>query len=315
MKTLAERLHSLSLEKRKLYERMLTGKETTKAVPEVFDLEALQSFSLSENRTKAGTRKFYQAINRQLSSTSFGELAAFLNYGYISDGSPQFASLELPPHFINRTSAQLVLELIGECDLTGRHVLDIGCGRGGTLMVVERFFSSLVRVGIDLSPAAIAFCNQAHRGSGTLFVEGDAEQLPFASNSFDVITNVESSHSYPAIKSFYSEVSRVLRPGGLFLYTDVFLQTEFEQNEELLRSAGFAFERKRDITHNVLLSCRETAARRGRAFEEIHERGVIQEFLGAPESGTFAAMQSGAASYKLFKLRKGCGVTIERTPR
>jgi phthiocerol/phenolphthiocerol synthesis type-I polyketide synthase E len=304
VRTLGERLYSLSAEKRKLYARMLMGKETVKAAAEIFDQEALQSFSLLEERTKAGTRKFYQAINRQLSSTSFGELAAFLNYGYVPDGSPRFARVELPPHFINRASAQLVLELIGSCDLTGKHVLDIGCGRGGTLMIVEQFFRAPLRVGIDLSSAAIAFCSCSHRDSGTLFMEGDAEGLPFAAGSFDVITNVESSHSYPAIESFYSEVLRVLKPGGFFLYTDVFPEVEFERHEKTLRSIGFAFDRKSDITSNVLLSCRETAARRSLAFEQIREHGVIHDFLGTPESSTFAAMQSGAARYKLFKLRK-----------
>jgi phthiocerol/phenolphthiocerol synthesis type-I polyketide synthase E len=299
-----QRLASFSPAKRRLLERLLAEKQAAAAPLQAFDQDAIESFSSATHRNKAGTRKFYDAINRQLSSTAFGELAAFLNYGYLPDSSPRFAIIELPPTFIGRNSAQLVLELIGDCDLTNKSVLDVGCGRGGTLMIVDNFFNARCRVGIDLSTAAIAFCNRTHRQSQTMFLEGDAEELPFAAAQFDVITNVESSHSYPAIESFYSEAWRILKPGGYFLYTDLFNTADFGRHEQTLRSLGFVFERERDITPNVLLSCRETAARRSQAFEQVAERAIIDEFLSTPESSTFTAMQSGAAVYKLFKLRK-----------
>ncbi|MFL6660992.1 MAG: class I SAM-dependent methyltransferase, partial [Rhizobacter sp.] len=250
------------------------------------------------------TRQFYDAINEQLNQTVFGEHAAFLNYGYVADESPQHAQLELPTHLVNRTSAKLVLELIGDCDLAGRHLLDVGCGRGGTLLVVDQYFAAASKTGVDLSSAAIAYCRRAYAGRPMSFVEGDAEQLPFAGGSYDVVTNLESSHSYPDILSFYREVHRLLRPGGRFLYSDVFAPATFASHLQALRDLGFTLDQDRDITANVLRSCMETAARRSQVFDATPQREVIAEFLSTPGSGVFEEMRSGRASYRILRLAR-----------
>jgi phthiocerol/phenolphthiocerol synthesis type-I polyketide synthase E len=302
---IAERLAGLGPEQRKLMERLLTGNNPRDRVEAAgFDDEALQSFHTSAARTKSGTRKFYNAINRQLDATIFGGYSAFLNYGYVADGSPQMSPLELPAQMLNRTSVKLVLELIGNCNLAGKRVLDVGCGRGGTLAVVNQFFRPARGVGVDLSSAAIAFCRTVHRLPNTLFLEGDAEQLPFQDGAFDVVLNVESSHSYPDIGSFYAEVKRILAPGGYFLYADLFAPERFGAHETELRRLGFTLEQGRDITRNVLLSCRETARLRSRAFAEIAQQEVIGDFLSAPGSTVFQKMESGRAVYRILKMTR-----------
>ena len=55
---------------------------------------------------------------------------------------------------------------------------------------------------------------------GLSYVQADAENLPFDDASFDVVINVESSHCYPHIDRFLSEVRRVLAPGGCFGIVD-----------------------------------------------------------------------------------------------
>ncbi len=74
--------------------------------------------------------------------------------------------------------------------------------------------------GLDLNPDGISFCRRRHDLPGLEFVQGDAEDLPFPDESFDAVINVESSHLYPHFPVFLTEVARVLRPGGNFLYTD-----------------------------------------------------------------------------------------------
>jgi ubiquinone/menaquinone biosynthesis C-methylase UbiE len=300
---LHEKLRRLSPQKRALLERMLV--ENAQGPRQaVFDPEALQSFTSTEARTKVGTRKFYDAINGQLAGTVFGDYSYFLNFGYVSEASDQSVCGRLPRHFPNRSSAQLVMELIGDCDLTGKRVLDIGCGRGGAIMIVDKYFEASLKIGLDLSSQAIAFCNRTHRNTSTFFLEGDAEQVPFAASSFEVIGNIESSHSYPHAECFFREVWRVLAPGAVFLYTDVYSPARFAEHQHTLRSIGFAFERERDITSNVLRSCRDGGRWRANVFDRAAERSVIHEFLSTPESGAFAAMDSGEAVYKMFRLRK-----------
>src|SRR5262249_54145330 len=176
------------------------------------------TFGASPDEVKLGFQRFYDGVTAQLDSTVFGDLSFFLNYGYAPNLSPQFSRVELPKHYINKNSVRLVLEVIGDCDLDGRRLLDVGCGRGGTVHVVNDFFRPASITGLDLLPAAIDFCRRTHRCPAASFEQGDAEQLPFADASFDVVTNLESSHGYPNIRQFYSEVYRVLTAGGHFLY-------------------------------------------------------------------------------------------------
>src|SRR5262249_27758888 len=118
----------------------------------------------------------------------------------------------------NPSSVRLAFELIGDPELGARNVLDIGCGRGGTgALMVETFSANAP--GVGLSPAALALCRNTHHSAR--FEAGDAEHLHFENAAFDVVTNVESSHTYPNLRAFLAEVARVLRSGGRFLYTDL----------------------------------------------------------------------------------------------
>ena len=111
---------------------------------------------------KAAIQRFYDAVNGQLDAGVAREYSFFLNYGYAADGQSERAVHQLPSKALNRNGIQLVLEVIGDCELEGRRVLDVGCGRGGTIAVLQRFFSPGETVGLDLSPVAIEFCRRTH---------------------------------------------------------------------------------------------------------------------------------------------------------
>jgi phthiocerol/phenolphthiocerol synthesis type-I polyketide synthase E len=118
------------------------------------------------------------------------------------------------------------------------------------------------------------------------------------------VLNVESSHSYLDIDAFYREVKRVLGDGGYFLYTDVFARERIDRQQETLRQMGFSIEQQRDITRNVLLSCRETAEIRAQAFQSTRESSILSDFLSTPDSSVFQEMESGRAVYRILKMRR-----------
>lgn len=321
MDNLSNRIAGLPPEKRKLFAQLVKAHSAQRSTPPVATprgplsrpntaqaeaehliLEEPQPGS--PNAVKAAFRRFYDAVTTQLDSTIFGQFSFFLNYGYRPNHHPSHAVIEVPEHYINRNSVRLVLELIGDCSITGCRVLDVGCGRGGTVHVLETMFDARAITGLDLSPQAIAFCRQAHTGAAVSFFEGDAEKLPFEDGAFDVVTNVESSHSYPDIKAFYSGVFRVLSPGGSFLYTDVQPVQQFETNLALLNRVGFFLERDTDITSNVLLSCDEISRTRVQAFNEGNDPALMQNFLATPESQVYGEMKSGRWQYRIFRLKK-----------
>lgn len=272
--------------------------------PPYVDADAYDAPLQDAAAAKAKTRRFYDAISNRLAATEAGDYSCFLNFGYVRDGSPDYSARSLPAHYLNKNCVRLVLELIGDCDVDGRKILDIGCGRGGTVHVLRTFFNPALLVGVDLSPCAVSFCRNTHRDARVWFLNGDAEALPFKSGSFDIVINVESSHSYPDIRAFFAEVYRLLPPGGCFLYTDLFPVAFMREYVNSLLGLGFILERDRDITRNVLRSCDETAHVHLSTFGSDGQHRVMNDFIGLPGSGVYASMQTGRSAYRILKLKK-----------
>lgn len=300
------RLRRLSPAQRAALARRLRDRPAA-TPPAAGDFALDDVFASDEQAVKNGYRRFYDAVSTQLDADIYGAASFFLNYGYLSDGSPERAVVQPPEQYLNRTSVKLVLELIADCPVEGRDVLDVGCGRGGTAHVLKTFFAPASVTGLDLAPAAIAFCRRTHGGASTRFLVGDSENLPFEAASFDVVTNVESSHSYPNVAAFYREVARVLRPGGDFLYTDALSGAQFETARGLLSHLGLVLLRDDDVTANVLLSCDAVATARVGAFDSANDPTLMGNFLATPGSQVYRDLQSGTWSYRIMRMRKSHG--------
>lgn len=304
MEQLSKRVAELSSARRRLLEKCLAGvaaAPSSYANPEQGTAYADWPEAISPQ--KAECRQFYDNISRSLDASVFGPFSLFLNFGFVASDTASYSVIQLPEHCLNRNSVLLVLEVIGECDLAGRRVLDVGCGRGGTVSVITQFFKPQSVCGLDLAPAAIQFCRGNHRGANVSFQVGDAERLTFSDASFDVVTNIESSSTYPDICAFYRQVFRVLAPGGYFLYTDAMPAGRFAECADYLRRTGFALELDRDITANVLASCDEIACQRMQAYGSQSDAGM-GDFLGTPGSHFYDEMKSGGWTYRIHRWKK-----------
>lgn len=142
----------------------------------------------------------------------------FFNYGY-EEGPPLGIPLDESdePH---RFFIQLYHRTATQVDLSGKRVLEASCGHGGGASYLARTLRPAAYTGLDLNLAGIQFARKRHSLAGLDFVVGNAENLPFADQSFDAVLNVEASHLYPHFPRFLAEVARVLAPGGHFLYAD-----------------------------------------------------------------------------------------------
>jgi phthiocerol/phenolphthiocerol synthesis type-I polyketide synthase E len=249
---------------------------------------------------KAGYREFYNDVTRRLEQSGMGAASFFLNYGYVSFGNGDEARIDVPERIFNRNSVRLAFELIGDAELNGRRVLDVGCGRGGTVALLAETFGAKAS-GVDLSPDAIAFCRRTHNGASR-FEVGDAEHLPFEDCAFDAVTNIESSHTYPNLRAFFAEVQRVLTGGGRFLYTDLLPVQRWMEVRALLGPLGFRIQSERDITANVLASCDDVAANRTKAFGGSSE--MIDNFLAVPGSAVYEQMNSRAWEYRILRAER-----------
>lgn len=124
---------------------------------------------------------------------------------------------------VNRPNSRMVVEMAGI--KPGDRVLDVGCGTGSLTLTAAEYAGPSGHVhGIDASPEMIEVA-RAKAGEARykpVFDLGAAEQMPYQEGDLDVVISRLVIHHLPHdLKSrAFSEVYRVLRPGGLFFIAD-----------------------------------------------------------------------------------------------
>jgi SAM-dependent methyltransferase len=127
------------------------------------------------------------------------------------------------------------------CDLLavgpGSTVLDVACGSGGPALQLVRDTGASV-VGVDVHADGIAAAAGAARGAAlegrARFVQADATRpLELADASFDAITCIDAIHHFPDRAAVLADWQRLLKPGGIVLYTDPVVISGLVSREEL----------------------------------------------------------------------------------
>jgi len=115
-------------------------------------------------------------------------------------------------------------------------LLDIACGTGVFLAEVKRNYPRLAVTGIDLSAPYLAVAEKRLRAwSRVTLAEANAESLPFADASFDIVSCVYLFHELPhdARRAVAAEIARVLKPGGRLIFVET-LQTGDEPDYDAM---------------------------------------------------------------------------------
>src|SRR5438105_6931773 len=232
---------------------------------------------------------------------------SFMNYGY-ADIDPSTKELMLSEgEGENRFCIQLYQHVAGAVDLSGKDVVEVGSGRGGGASYIARHLRPRSMLGIDLSDKAVDFCNQTYAVDGVSFRQGDAENLPLPDTSVDVVVNLESSHCYASMDQFLSEVYRVLRPGGYFLFSDHRDADKIPLLHKQLEKCGLKEEKNTDITANVVRALELDNDRKQRLIEKKCPkvlRGRMAEFAAMKGTKTYETFRTGHSRYLSFVLQK-----------
>ncbi len=129
--------------------------------------------------------------------------------------------------------AEVSKELVADININGLKVLDVGCGIGGPCRMLADEFNCNVS-GIDMSREFIRTAKQLSEivelNGSTEFVHGDALNLPYDDNSFDVVWTQHVQMNVENKARFYSEINRVLKDGGKFIYYDIFKKNNGDVN-------------------------------------------------------------------------------------
>ncbi|MGB0561668.1 MAG: class I SAM-dependent methyltransferase [Spirulinaceae cyanobacterium] len=231
----------------------------------------------------------------------------FMNYGYaaVEESTEEVHLDEIDAD--NRYCIQLYHHVVNDLDLRGFNVLEVGSGRGGGTDYIKRYFKPKTMIGVDFSENAVNFCQENYTVDGLSFKVGNAEFLPFPDDYFDTVVNVESSHCYGSIRTFFAEVKRVLCEGGYFLFTDFRSQEQLEELHRCLSQSGLDLIKETNITPNILRALELDSQRKTSLIEESVNRVLVQpfqEFAGIPGSKIYERFKNGETVYKSFVLQK-----------
>jgi ubiquinone/menaquinone biosynthesis C-methylase UbiE len=230
----------------------------------------------------------------------------FMNYGYYPSIHEPTLILE-PSDEINRCGIGLYHYLATKVELRGKDVLEVGSGRGGGSAYLKKYLQPSTVIGVDIAENAVKVAQKHYGSEGIGYIQGSAENLPFGQESFDVVINVESSHTYGSVPRFLSEVKRVLRPGGYLLLTDIRVFSAISDLKAQLKHSGMQLLVEENISVNVYCAIEtEDVVKQKRIAENIPAwlQKLFREFAGVVGSKAHKGLHSGDLVYYRFVLQK-----------
>lgn len=134
------------------------------------------------------------------------------------------------------------------------HVLDIATGRGEFISILKQKLGSFKSViGVDPSGKNVDYAQKIYPEDEIEIYRMELEELRFADASFDMVTISNSLHHLEARDRVFSEMLRVIKPGALFLITEMYKdgdQTPAQQSHILLHHWLAAVDRRFGLVHD-----------------------------------------------------------------
>lgn len=197
-------------------------------------------------------------------------------------------------------------------NLEGKTLVEVSSGRGGGLDYITRCLNADKCIGVDISQVQIDYCKKIYgKNSRLMFVNGESEKLSklqeLANEEIDIIINVESGHCYSNFQKFIQEVDRVLKPGGLFAYSDFRPTHEWEKTEKELLSFSLKVAKKENISKNVMHSLKLDEARKWELIK--NKLGPVLRFFfkqigGVKGSHIYEGLNKGTMMSMAYVLKK-----------
>lgn len=198
------------------------------------------------------------------------------------------------PHVYGQSLLFYLIRPLIKIHFFNKRLLDVGCGNGVGLKISSELLKTRYALGIDLVSKLITNSNNSFYIEDKInYIQADAENMAMANESFDIVTNLESSHLYPQIEHFFTEVERVLTPDGFFCYADINIDVkqQAERLEAFVKTRkNLRIVEKHNITKMVQASIYQRLIVNEKRFYQL-----AQYFLG-PDKVTLTSELANVAS-------------------
>ncbi|KAI9820298.1 MAG: Delta(24)-sterol C-methyltransferase [Pycnora praestabilis] len=156
----------------------------------------------------------------------------------------------------------------------GMKVLDVGCGVGGPAREIAKFTGASI-VGLNNNDyqieRAIIHAKKEHMTNQLSFVKGDFMQMSFPDNSFDAVYAIEATVHAPSLEGVYSQIFRVLKPGGVFGVYEWVMTDNYDNDKLQHREIRLGIEHGNGISNMVKTDVALQAIRDAGFELEYHE--------------------------------------------
>jgi ubiquinone/menaquinone biosynthesis C-methylase UbiE len=163
---------------------------------------------------------------------------------------------------------QLLLEYFG--DLTGRRVLDVGCGKGRFARVLRERYPQGEIWGLDIALAMLKCVPPAVR-----ICAGSMTELPFPTGAFDAAYATESLEHAVDIPRAVAEICRVVRPGGRIVIID----KNAQQWGRLDTPDWEKWFHRKELERLLARHCRQVSSRFISYWEDVAPDGLFLAWL------------------------------------
>ncbi|MBV1908296.1 MAG: malonyl-ACP O-methyltransferase BioC [Kangiellaceae bacterium] len=159
----------------------------------------------------------------------------------IAESFSKAAPLYEASAFLQKEVASRLFERLEIMNVKPSNILDAGCGTGYCTRILNKQFPKANTVGVDLAPGMITQAELNEKKKGLLsklsfsskikYQVADVEKLPFADNSFELVFSSLTLQWLIESKNVYQELNRVLKPGGLLIFSTLGPDTLIELKE------------------------------------------------------------------------------------
>ncbi len=122
-------------------------------------------------------------------------------------------------------------------NLAKQKILDIGCGAGGITVSLVKDYGAEHVVGVDVEEDVVNVAidrvvkNELKNNIEILLI--DKSILPFEANYFDIVFSKDSFVHIPDKEKIFTQVFKVLKPGGFFVFSDWLISHDQKPSKEM----------------------------------------------------------------------------------